>query len=112
MSPFSGVSVEPAARARPRVLGVRSEKPLYPMRTVSTPFGAVPPSIVASLLDVSLSRDLVDGNVVQDATQPGMGGGILMLEGTVTDDTIAGNVVTDGSGNPAGSGGGVFILRG
>jgi hypothetical protein len=48
-------------------------------------------------LDVSLSRDLVDGNVVQDATQPGMGGGILMLEGTVTDDTIAGNVVTDGS---------------
>jgi hypothetical protein len=60
-----------------------------------------------------LSRDLVEGNVVHAVAQAGFGGGVLLLgPGTASDDTIADNVVIDGSGNPAGSGAGVFSFGG
>jgi len=63
-----------------------------------------------------LARDLIYGNRIVPApgqsSSSGQGGGAAVFFGSLTEDTITGNQITDLTGHPQGAGGGVLAISG
>ena len=58
----------------------------------------------------TVTRSLIDSNLVSSASSEAYGGGgMFLVDGSASMDTIVNNKVLNGAGNPSGAGGGVFM---